>query len=109
MLREIGDETAEFYDAKAREMAATWEKEAFNGDHYRLAFDQADSWSLKYNMVWDKLFDLKLFSQQVYDLELNWYKKQVKGYGIPMDSSRCPQPILIALIAFLLLNLLLSF
>ena len=86
MLREIGDETAEFYDAKAREMAATWEKEAFNGDHYRLAFDQVDSWSLKYNMVWDKLFDLKLFSQQVYDLELNWYKKQVKGYGIPMDS-----------------------
>ena len=86
MLREIGDDTAAYYDAKAREMAATWEKEAFNGDHYRLTFDQADSWSLKYNMVWDKLFDLKLFSQQVYDLELSWYKKQVKGYGIPMDS-----------------------
>jgi len=86
MLRAIGDESADFYDGKAREMAATWEKEAFNGDHYRLAFDQVDSWSLKYNMVWDKLLDLKLFSQKVYDLELNWYKKQVKGYGIPMDS-----------------------
>ena len=86
MLREIGDDTAAYYDAKAREMADVWEKEAFNGDHYRLTFDQADSWSLKYNMVWDKLLDLKLFSQQVYDLELNWYKKQVKGYGIPMDS-----------------------
>ena len=86
MLKEIGDETAEFYDAKAHEMAATWEKEAFNGDHYRLAFDQVDSWSLKYNMVWDKLLDLKLFSQKVYDLELAWYKKQLRGYGIPMDS-----------------------
>lgn len=86
MLREIGDDSAAYYDAKAREMAASWEKEAFNGDHYRLAFDQVDSWSLKYNMVWDKLLDLKLFSQQVYDLELAWYKKQVKGYGIPMDS-----------------------
>lgn len=86
MLRAIGDESADFYDGKAREMAATWETEAFNGDHYRLAFDQVDSWSLKYNMVWDKLLDLKLFSQKVYDLELNWYKKQVKGYGIPMDS-----------------------
>ena len=86
MLREIGDDTAAYYDAKAREMAAVWEKEAFNGDHYRLTFDQVDSWSLKYNMVWDKLLGLKLFSQQVYDLELNWYKKQVKGYGIPMDS-----------------------
>ncbi len=86
MLREIGDESAAYYDGKAREMAAAWETEAFNGDHYRLAFDQVDSWSLKYNMVWDKLLDLKLFSQKVYDLELAWYKKQVKGYGIPMDS-----------------------
>ena len=86
MLRAIGDESAKYYDAKAREMAANWETEAINGDHYRLAFDQVDSWSLKYNMVWDKLLNLGLFSQKVYDLELAWYKKQVKGYGIPMDS-----------------------
>ena len=87
LLKGICDEeAAAFYDRKAREFAAAWEKEAFNGNHYRLAFDQVDSWSLKYNMVWDKLLDMKLFSQQVYDLELAWYKKQVKGYGIPMDS-----------------------
>ena len=87
MLTATGDtENAAFYSGKAREFAALWEKEAFNGDHYRLAFDQVDSWSLKYNMVWDKLLQLDLFSRQVYELELAWYKKQVKAYGIPMDS-----------------------
>ena len=37
-------------------------------------------------MVWDKLLDLKLFSQKVYDTELAWYKGQVKPYGIPLDN-----------------------
>jgi len=37
-------------------------------------------------MVWDKLFDLKLFSEQVYDYELQWYKKKMNPYGIPLDS-----------------------
>jgi len=43
---------------------------------------------MKYNMVWDKLLDLKLFSQQVYDLELAYYKKMMCAYGLPLDS-RC--------------------
>ena len=69
-------------------MAKQWEEAAFDGNHYRLAFDQPGTWSLKYNMVWDKLFSLDLFPQKVYDLELAWYKKQACRYGIPLDS-RC--------------------
>jgi hypothetical protein len=89
MLRTAGfPEEADRYEAVARDFAAKWEQEAFDGDHYRLAFDQSGTWSLKYNMVWDKLLHLGLFSQKVYDLELAWYKKQCKPYGIPMDS-RC--------------------
>lgn len=76
---------AVFYRRKAEEFAAEWEKAACDGDHYRLAFDQPGSWSLKYNMVWDKLFNLRLFSQKVYDLELMWYKKQLHKYGVPLD------------------------
>lgn len=85
LLRNVGSELAEYYDAIARQMAAQWEEAAFEGDHYRLAFDQEGSWSLKYNMVWDKLLDLQLFSQKVYDTELAWYKKQLRPYGIPLD------------------------
>ena len=79
-------EAAAFYRAKAEEMTAQWEENALDGDHYRLAFDQPGTWSMKYNMVWDKLLGLKLFSQKVYDLELAYYKKQLRPYGIPLDS-----------------------
>lgn len=89
MLADTGKaEEAAYYRAQAESLAATWEAEAFDGDHYRLAFDQPGTWSMKYNMVWDKLLDLKLFSQQVYDLELAYYKKMMCAYGLPLDS-RC--------------------
>ena len=87
MLRATGDEAAaDYYDSIARENAAKWERDAADGDHYRLTFDQPGTWSLKYNMVWDKLLNLKLFNQQVYDTELAYYKKKVNRYGIPLDS-----------------------
>ena len=87
MLRGIGNvEAADYYDGVARENAAKWEAESFDGDCYRLTFDQPGTWSLKYNMVWDKLFGLNLFSQQVYDKELATYKAKIKKYGIPLDS-----------------------
>jgi len=79
-------EEAQRIDAIARDFAAKWEAEAFDGECYRLAFDQAGTWSLKYNMVWDKLLGMNLFSQKVYDAELAWYKSHVNAYGIPLDS-----------------------
>ena len=41
------------YMDKARQMAATLERTANDGDHYRLAYDRSGTWSMKYNMVWD--------------------------------------------------------
>ena len=87
MLQDTGKpEEAAQYRAKAEEMAAQWEAEAYDGDHYRLAFDRSGTWSMKYNMVWDKLLGLNLFSQKVYDLELAYYKTQLNAYGLPLDS-----------------------
>lgn len=86
MLSQTGDaENAAKYDKIARDYAALWEAEAEAENCYKLTFDGEDTWSLKYNMVWDKLFGLNLFSQKVYDKELAWYKTQVKAYGIPLD------------------------
>ena len=85
-LLEAAGESGSLYRGKAEEFAAVWETEAFDGDHYRLTFDQAGSWSIKYNMVWDKLLKLELFSQKVYDLELACYKKQMNEYGLPLDN-----------------------
>ena len=87
LLKEIGcPEEGAYYDGKAHEFVVLWEENADQGDHYGLTFDQPDTWSLKYNMVWDKFFDLKLFSPCVYEKELAYYKSKVTTYGIPMDS-----------------------
>lgn len=86
MFREIGDiSCAEKYGSAARTLAAEWEENAYDGDCYRLAFDQEGTWSLKYNMVWDKLLDMNLFSDKVYEKELACYKKHIQEFGIPLD------------------------
>ena len=53
---------------------------------FRLAYDQEGSFSLKYNTVWDKLWDTNLFPQHFYQGEINRYKKEMLPYGVPLDS-----------------------
>lgn len=74
------------YLEAAREMAKRWEKEASNGKGTRLAFDQADSWSLKYNLVWDRLLGLNLFPAAIYDAEIACYQEKMNHYGMPLDN-----------------------
>ena len=80
------DEEAQKHHKLAKEMAADWEARAFAGDHYALAFDKPDSWSLKYNLVWDKIWGSNLFSQEVYEKELAYYIKNTMEYGVPLDN-----------------------
>lgn len=69
-------------------MAFDWEKNAADGNHTRLTFDKAGTWSLKYNLVWDLLFDSQLFSRELFEKETDYYIKMQNEYGTPLDS-RC--------------------
>ena len=86
MARVKGDKaTADQYMQKAREMAVKWESDARDGDHYRLAFDRPDTWSQKYNMVWDKLWKTHLFPNGAMQKEVKYYLTRQNEYGLPLD------------------------
>ncbi len=88
MLCEKTGRTAEAtsYRQTAQAMADEWVKMADDGDHYRLAFDKPGSWSQKYNLVWDTLLGLNLFSPEVARKEIAYYKTKQNVYGLPLDN-----------------------
>ncbi len=76
------------YRKLAEQMAAKWKGMAIDGDHYKLAFDQAGSWSQKYNLVWDRVLNLHLFSPEIVDQELAFYLKHQNAFGLPLDNRK---------------------
>lgn len=89
MARMRGDAvTADKFLNKAREMAKIWEQTALEGNHYRLAFDRENTWSQKYNMIWDRIWNLGLFSEDVYKREIAYYLTVQNKYGLPLDCRR---------------------
>lgn len=85
----MGDkETATKYLGSAKDMAQKWMEMADDGDHYRLTFDQAGTWSQKYNLVWDKLFGTHIFPAEVAKTEIAWYLTKQNIYGLPLDNRK---------------------
>ena len=86
LLEDCGFKTeAAIYRTTAEGFAKDWEHTAREGDHTRLAFDQEGTWSIKYNIVWDNLLHLNLFSTELKAAEVESYKARVNAYGLPLD------------------------
>ena len=95
ILRMMGDgPQADEYHQKAAAMAKSLKKRAFAGDHYTLVYpsperspeETAATWSLKYNMVWDRLFGSGLFGEEVFETETDTYIRKMNAFGTPLDN-----------------------
>jgi hypothetical protein len=77
---------AQKYLNMARADAQHWMQAADDGDHYRTAFDKPSTWSMKYNLVWDKILGLQIFPPEVAQKEIAYYKTKMQPFGVPLDS-----------------------
>ncbi|MEI6807746.1 MAG: DUF4965 domain-containing protein [bacterium] len=76
------------YTKLAKEFAEKWVKEGDDGDHFRLAYDRKDTWSQKYNLVWDRVLGLNLFPEDVAKKEMSYYRKVQNKFGLPLDNRK---------------------
>lgn len=79
---------ADEYNKIAHEYAANWIKESSKGEVSPLAFDRPGTWSQKYNVVWDRILGLNLFPDSLLRNEMDFYKKHLNTFGLPLDSRK---------------------
>lgn len=86
MLGSATARTIANYRQKAKDMGLIWEAAARAGQHYKMGFaDSDDTWSQKYNLLWDKMFAYNNFPPYVFDREMTWYLQHNPTYGTPLD------------------------
>jgi len=79
-------DAARLWRKTALDWVDQWVDAAYDGSHYRLAFNQPNTWSQKYNLVWDRFLGLDLFPSNVIREEMEHYLKVQLEYGLPLDS-----------------------
>ena len=73
------------WEDKAREMAARFLEKVGAQGNTPLTLD-GQGWSMKYNLLWDRVLHLGLLPDGFYDAELNSYLPRINAYGLPLDS-----------------------
>ncbi len=54
-------------------------------DYLPFSIGKNETWSLKYNLVWDKILGFSLFDEKLYKGESEKYRQEFNTYGTPLD------------------------
>lgn len=81
------------YSSIAAKYAAVWEQYAYDksGPHYKMSYNDLpgvpDSWSFKYNLLWQRLLKLDepFDFAKIAKIETDYYISKANAYGTPMD------------------------
>ncbi len=73
------------YAQKAKAMAAHLLEKIGDQGNTPLTLD-GQGWSMKYNLLWDKVLGLDLMPQSFYAAETASYLPRINTYGLPLDS-----------------------
>ena len=80
-------EKCEKYANIAREFAAEITAFSDKFGHLPLTWDgDGETYSLKYNLAFDKILGLNLFPESLYESEVNYYLTKLNAYGVPLDT-----------------------
>lgn len=83
----FGKTESKFFFETAKNMANNWMERASNCDGtFRLTFDRPNTFSMKYNMIWDQIFETGLFPYNKIQKELKSYLSRMNRYGMPLDN-----------------------
>ena len=82
----LGKESARF-ESVSKHFALEIEKFGEKYKHLPLTWDSDDgTFSLKYNLAFDKILNLNLFSRELYQKEVTCYLEKMNKYGTPLDN-----------------------
>lgn len=89
-IARIADETqdASNFSITASEYYENWTYFAIDPSksHTMLAYEWRSSWGLLYNTFFDKLLNLGIVTQDVYDMQSAWYPQVSQVFGVPLDN-----------------------
>lgn len=88
LLKAINKDGTE-YEKIAEDFAKEIEEFSKGKTHLPLSWDTGeDTYGLKYNLAFDKIFGLKLFSKEFMEKEVDYYLSKSEKYGIPLDNRK---------------------
>lgn len=78
---------APYYRQVAAAYVTYWQAEAADGDHFELEYRLPNTWSTKYNLLYQEILQLDVFPQSVLDAERAFYiSSHLNKYGVPLDN-----------------------